>query len=38
MVRVSNGLDQDQDRLSFGPDLGLKLFAKVINRRQNSPR
>ena len=21
-IRVSNGLDQDQDRLSVGPDLG----------------
>ena len=29
-IRVSNGLD------SVDPDLGPKLFAKVISRRQNA--
>ena len=27
-------LDADQDRRFVGPDLGPKLFANVINRRQ----
>ena len=34
---LSNGLDPDQDRHSVGPDLGPKLFAKYISRRQESP-
>ena len=36
-TRVSNSLDPDQDRRSVGPDLGQKLFAKFISRRQKSP-
>ena len=35
-IRVSNGLDPDQDQHYFGPDLGPKLFTKVITRRQKS--
>ena len=35
--RVSNGLDSDHDRRSVGPDVGQKLFAKFISRRQKSP-
>ena len=33
-MRVSNGLDSDQDRRSVGPDLGPNCFAKVISRQQ----
>ena len=36
-IRVSNSLDPDQDQRSVGPDLGPKLFAKVISRGQNFP-
>ena len=31
-IRVSNSLDSDQDRHSVGPDLGPKLFVKIISR------
>ena len=30
-IGVSNSLDPDQVRLSVGPDLGPKLFAKVTS-------
>ena len=30
-IRLTNGLDTDQDGGSVGPDLGKKLFAKVIS-------
>ena len=30
-IRVSNGLDTDQDQLSVGPDLGPNTFVKVIS-------
>ena len=33
-IGVSNGLDPDQDRHSVGPDLGPKLFPKVIISKQ----
>ena len=33
-IGVSNGLDPDQDRHSVGPDLGPKLFSKVIISKQ----
>ena len=33
-IRISNGMDPDQGRRS---DLGPKLFAKIISRRQKSP-
>ena len=36
-IRVSNCLDPDQDRHFVGPDLGLKLFAKVISNKQMPP-
>ena len=31
-IRMSKGLDPDQDRCSDGPDLGSNLFAEVISR------
>ena len=34
---MSNSLDPDQDWRSVGRDQGQKLFAKFINRPQNSP-
>ena len=34
---MSNGLDPDQAQQSVMPDLGPKLFAKIISRRQNLP-
>ena len=34
---MSNSLDPDQARRFVGPDLGPKLFAMVISRRQKSP-
>ena len=34
---MSSGLDPDQDRHFVGPDLGPKLFAKVISRQQKMP-
>ena len=37
-IRVSNGLESDQDRHSVGPDLGSKLFAKVISGQQKLPQ
>ena len=38
-IRLSKGLDSEQDRLCIFPDLGTKLFAKVIiiSRQQKSP-
>ena len=33
--RVSHGFDPDQDRRTFGPYLGLKLFAKVVSGRHH---
>ena len=36
-IRVSNSLDPDQARHVVRPDLGPKLFAKVISRRQKLP-
>ena len=33
-VRVLNGLDPDQNQCSVAPDLGPKLFVKVISRQQ----
>ena len=36
-MRVSNGLDPDQDRGHVGPDLGPNCFAKVISRWKKSP-
>ena len=37
--RVSNSLDQVQDRRSVGPDLGTNLlYANVISRRQKLSR
>ena len=35
-LSVSNSLDPDQDRGPVDPDLGLKLFSKVISRCQKS--
>ena len=35
-IRMSNGLDPDQDRHSVGPDLGPNCFANVVSRRQKS--
>ena len=36
-IRVSNGIDQDQDRRFVGPDLGKNCLQWVISRRQKSP-
>ena len=36
-IRVSNGLDPDQDRQNVHPDLGPKMFAKFISRQQITP-
>ena len=33
-IRLSNGLDPDQDGHSVGPDLGPNCLKKVISRRQ----
>ena len=35
-IRVSNGLDPDQEGHNVGPDLGPILFSKVISRQQKS--
>ena len=35
-IRVSKGSDPNQDRHSFGPDLGPKLFSLVISKQQKS--
>ena len=34
--RVSNSLDPDQAQNFVGPDVGPKVFAKVISRQQKS--
>ena len=34
IIRVSNGLDPDQDGHSVGPDMGPICLQKVVSRRQ----
>ena len=36
-IRLSVGLDPDQDRRSVGPDLGPNCLQSIISRRQKSP-
>ena len=36
-IRVSNSLDPDQDRHSFGLHLGSNCLQKAVGRRQNYP-
>ena len=35
-IRVSDGLNPDQDQHSVGPDLGPKLFAKMSTKEAAS--
>ena len=38
IIRVSNGLDPDQDQHSVGPDLDPKCLRRVTSRQEKSPK